>query len=68
VYSISALRSFTLVLSDDLFYVTYTTEFPLGGPDYQVKDHSPSHVPDDRGICQYECAVAVCGLDLTQKI
>jgi hypothetical protein len=34
-YSVSALSSFTLVLSDN-FYVTYTTEFPIGDPDSRV--------------------------------
>ena len=30
------LRTFTLALSDDSLYVTYTTEFPLSGPDSRV--------------------------------
>jgi len=34
-YSVSALSSFTLVLSDN-FYVTYTTQFPIGDPDSWV--------------------------------
>jgi hypothetical protein len=32
-YSISTSRSFTLALSGVFLYVTYTTAFPLGGPD-----------------------------------
>ena len=42
-YSIFALRSFTLVLSGDICYVTYTMESPLRGPDSRVIRTTPSH-------------------------
>jgi hypothetical protein len=35
-YNILALRSSTLALSDYFLYVTYTTGFPLSGPDSWV--------------------------------
>ena len=44
-YIISALRSFTLALSDDFFlYVTCNTEFPLVSPDYRVIQAAPSPI------------------------
>ena len=36
-------------LSDNFLYVTYTTEFPLGGPDSRVIRTTPPAIsPDDR--------------------
>jgi hypothetical protein len=45
MYSISALWRFTLALSDDFLFVVYTTEFPIGVPDYPgIRTSPPPHI------------------------
>jgi hypothetical protein len=41
MYSISALWSIPLALSDGFLYVTYSTEFPLDSPDSRVLCTNP---------------------------
>jgi hypothetical protein len=41
IYIIPGLRSVTLALRGDFLYVTYTTDFPLGGPHYRVMRTAP---------------------------
>ena len=42
-------EKYTLALSGEFFYVTYTTKFPLGGPDYAViRTAPPRYSPVER--------------------
>jgi hypothetical protein len=66
-YNISALRNFTLAMSDDFLYVTYSMEFHLGSQDSRViLTTLPPYSPDDRGttvssfLSSQRIAVVIC--------